>query len=265
MEHLNYCRQIRKQIDALQGSNRLNVHQQLLWSNLHDMASESVKFLLPENGMLIEDLDLRGLDEEIELRLPHGLIAIEWRHTAPHEPGSEQSTKRVVFAKEEGNAVVCWSVAFVDKRALWVPLPHFWFPRRGYITRTTNGIRMNLGCSMPESAGDIHAEAERVLGLLNALQCTNVSIERSARKNADKQVKTALNFDDYHVLTIKRQAAAASDSAGGSHRSPREHLRRGHIRRLGDGRKVWVNATVVAAALGCGVVSKSYAMQGPTP
>jgi len=69
-------------------------------------------------------------------------------------------------------------------------------------------------------------------------------------------------FDDYHILTIESPKAAASDGGhGGSHRSPREHLRRGHIRRLEDGRKLWINATVVNAGVG-GKVSKDYRIAG---
>ena len=47
----------------------------------------------------------------------------------------------------------------------------------------------------------------------------------------------------------------------GHHRSPREHLRRGHIRRLADGRRIWVNAAIVGAGKGVGVVSKDYALR----
>lgn len=42
--------------------------------------------------------------------------------------------------------------------------------------------------------------------------------------------------------------------------SPREHLRRGHIRRLEDGRKFWINAAVVAAGNG-GKIHKDYGIR----
>jgi hypothetical protein len=53
-----------------------------------------------------------------------------------------------------------------------------------------------------------------------------------------------------------------SNSLGGSHCSPREHLRRGHIRRIAGNRCVWVNSCVVAAGSRFGV-SKDYTMRNP--
>lgn len=101
-----------------------------------------------------------------------------------------------------------------------------------------------------------------MLSFLNALQCVNVHIERSMPKKGNKKIKAALQFDSYHVLTIDVPGRPADLSGiGGPHRSPREHLRRGHIRRLTDGRRIWVNATVVAAGRGAGIVTKDYALR----
>jgi hypothetical protein len=97
--------------------------------------------------------------------------------------------------------------------------------------------------------------------MLNALACSNVHIERSEPKKSSKKIKSALPFDTYHILTIDVPGNSGGGMATGSHRSPREHLRRGHIRRLGDGRRIWVNATVVAAGRGAGVVTKDYAIR----
>ena len=98
-----------------------------------------------------------------------------------------------------------------------------------------------------------------IISLCNALACSNVHIERSEPKKAGKKIKAALPFDAYHILTIDATGAAGERvGRAGEHRSPREHLRRGHIRRLADGRRIWINATVVAAGRGAGVVSKDY-------
>lgn len=52
---------------------------------------------------------------------------------------------------------------------------------------------------------------------------------------------------DYHCLTVttNRQSSAKGQGTG-THASPRQHLRRGHIRRLPD-KKVWVNSCVVGS------------------
>jgi hypothetical protein len=100
-----------------------------------------------------------------------------------------------------------------------------------------------------------------LLSLLNALACSNVRIERSEPRMRRKKSASALPFDTYHVLTVGPPGTGPHGSLTGGHRSPREHLRRGHIRRLEDGRRIWVNATVVAAGRGAGVVTKDYAVK----
>jgi len=96
------------------------------------------------------------------------------------------------------------------------------------------------------------------------LSCRNVHTEKSLPKktsvamNAGK--KNAVPFDAYHYLVIDTAKKSESSGVGGSHASPREHLRRGHIRRLADGRRIWVNATVVSVGNG-GVVEKDYVMR----
>jgi hypothetical protein len=47
-------------------------------------------------------------------------------------------------------------------------------------------------------------------------------------------------------------------ASGGTHASPRVHLRRGHIRRL-PGKNIWVNATIVGNS-DLGVVIKDYSV-----
>ena len=51
-----------------------------------------------------------------------------------------------------------------------------------------------------------------------------------------------------------------SEELGGTHASPRTHLRRGHIRRLRWGPKVWVNSCVVNPGA-IGGVNKDYAVR----
>ena len=58
------------------------------------------------------------------------------------------------------------------------------------------------------------------------------------------------------ILTIKPSVRSSSAEKGGSHTSPRQHLRRGHIRRLDSG-NIWVNSCVVGSAEK-GRIDKSY-------
>lgn len=85
---------------------------------------------------------------------------------------------------------------------------------------------------------------------LAALNCANVGTESIAAPkalNAKRQKKGKTPFFDYKVLNLG--AAHSYEGVGaGMHASPRTHLRRGHLRRLGEkagNKTLWINATVV--------------------
>lgn len=64
-------------------------------------------------------------------------------------------------------------------------------------------------------------------------------------------------FFDYKVLTINtKEASPTKNGITGTHACPRQHLRRGHIRRLKN-KHVWVNSCVVGDATK-GMVKKDY-------
>lgn len=99
-----------------------------------------------------------------------------------------------------------------------------------------------------------------ILSLVEALSCKNVTHEalpvRKLNKGAAK--RGALPFDEYRVLvinTVKGKGVKAG-SAGDRH-SPREHLRRGHVRVYESGLRVWVQSTVVNAGIGSSI-NKDY-------
>jgi hypothetical protein len=77
-----------------------------------------------------------------------------------------------------------------------------------------------------------------------------------------KYAKAGVTGWTWHQITIDlERARAKSASLGGTHASPRWHIRRGHWRHLSDGRRVFVRECQVGdPALG-GVV-KDYAVKG---
>ena len=84
------------------------------------------------------------------------------------------------------------------------------------------------------------------------------------RKNAKRIKQGKLPMYETRRLVIKAPITrgAASQAQGDSDRQgPREHLRRGHIRRLQDGRRIWVQSCVVGSREN-GVIHKSYAVVG---
>jgi len=283
MEHLNYSRQLVRQCMDLLTVPGLEPERRALLSSVVDLHGTSTKFILPDGGRLYDDKEFRALDESVPLRLPYPYVALEYhsneRERAMDEPvghvnGVPQyeaadfvsATKRVVYARERSGYIVATIAFWTRHDGLWRVLPECAIPNIGYLDRgVTYADRPAIKAAFQDQRvplSDYMDELGALLCFLNILQCSNVQVERSEPKHAGKKIKAALPFDAYHILTIDVPSKAAGEGAAtGGHRSPREHLRRGHIRRLADGRRIWVNATVVAAGRGAGVVTKDYAVR----
>lgn len=267
MEHLNFCRQFALQCMSGLLVPSLRFEHKTLFAHGLDLCSASQKFILPRNGVLLEDLNLRGLDQDLPLRLPHKFIAIEYisdSHVDDKTP--IKSTKRIIFARESDEGILISPASYLDCDGTWAMYGTAIISRTAAFTKPTSGPLfvnsfpiIDSPCVDPNPR-DFDGEICVILSFLNVLACSNVCIERSEPRKAGKKIKAALPFDTYHVLTIDvaKSPGAGTGLTGISHRSPREHLRRGHIRRLEDGRRIWVNATVVAAGRGAAKVEKDY-------
>lgn len=275
MHPLNYCRQMVKHFSEMIAIPSVAPDVKAYMSHCIDLAKASHKFLLPDGGRLYDDKDYRALDEREPLNLPYPLIAIEFERSAgylasnPHTSGDVQPRKALLFARQREDCIAISVVVWAEHVGRWVPYPEVALPRTGYINRGSriNGyvgvlLAQNPSAFMDISGDEYMDEVGALLCLLNVLQCRNVHVDTCApsRVRASMTRKGALPFDTYHVLTIDAAPSGTARYGAGSHRSPREHLRRGHIRRLEEGRRIWVNATVVAAGRGAGVVSKDYAI-----
>lgn len=111
-------------------------------------------------------------------------------------------------------------------------------------------------------------ETRTTYEFLAAINCSNVGMETvtaSAALNSKRIKNGKRPFFDYKVLDIDVGASGGSRTGStGLGASVRTHLRRGHIRRLGEkfGNKVlWINATMVNASSTKGVVDKAYRMK----
>lgn len=265
MEHLNYCRQMVTQFTTSLKKPGFPKENAEILSHYVDLANASMKFIMPLGGRLLDDKELRGLDENEPLRLPHQFIAIEYeRERLPENEHERQPSKGLLFARERDGWIVISICAWLDDLQMWGPMPEASIPQIGFLDRNAplNRGRVPMRISSPQGLPntDYADEAGALLDLLNALACSNVQAVRSRARKVAKKAKSALPFDDYHVLMIESHESSATNGLGlGTHRSPREHLRRGHIRRLAD-KRIWVNATIVAAGRGAGIVRKDYAL-----
>lgn len=261
MQPLNFCRQVIKQFretGSLGGWADIGTTNAVETVNA---AEKAVKFCLPDGGKIINDTELRGLDGGIELHLPFNLIALEFIVTAPPEEGRFRSSKRVVIAEEKEEFLECRALFWADDHNQWRALPDFDIPKKDYMFKQDGSLMLRLN-TLAITLSDVQQEVEVLLDFINALQCSNVDITKEKGRKNNKSTKNPLPFDDYHFLTITRSEDATTSASGvgpgaRSHRSPREHLRRGHIRRLPTGKKVWVSAAVICAGQG-GRVHKDY-------
>lgn len=110
---------------------------------------------------------------------------------------------------------------------------------------------------------DMNDEVYVVLELLQALSCDNVKPVKAVFKKplSLKQKRSKLPLDTYHILTVDisshKSESQSENEPSGEGTSPREHLRRGHIRTYKSGVKVWINACVVNPGTE-GKVTKDY-------
>lgn len=264
--------------------------------SLLSSAKEAVKFVMPTDGKLF-DTKLAGLSENH--RLPYERILIEYECKSPGGMSSEvfgeratrPANKRIVFAEQyEKTIAVASIVSFKDPYGndVWTVQPYISEIIPANLVDGANievtapeGIstpvisqflvdHFDMGGHAKKTFGDAwkeHAyfdmldEVNCVLNLMEALSCKNVSAEQLPVKNNKlaQRKKGALPYDLYHVLVVNSRSGEKSVDQGGSHRSPREHIRRGHIRRLPSG-NIWVNSTIVNHG-NHGKVHKVYALE----
>jgi hypothetical protein len=101
------------------------------------------------------------------------------------------------------------------------------------------------------------------------LSLENVKVEKRGApklsvvgtRSQKKKHKSRKSFD-YHVLSINGETwDSPYENVGGGHGGVRSHLRRGHIRRLSNGKTTWVRAAFIRGSKE-GFVNKDYDILG---
>lgn len=264
MKPLNYCRELKRFNKMLIKRHSFTKDYTDVLKEYIDLCNRSEKFLLPDGGLLL-DTDLKGIDETQKLRLPHQCTCIEYAVSGSHS-GSDtsQSTKRILFAEElEDSNIILIKIAYwADNLRAWLVLPEIGIPRDDYLIRDGSGVAtikmMRKITVTPED--DYQGEVSSLLGLINILNCSNVNMRTTkTRRPRKSKARSPYPFDSYQILMVGGQASPyIPKGVAGSGRSPREHVRRGHIRRLQSGHTIWVNASIVNAGASNGLVTKNY-------
>ena len=238
-----------------------------LYQYVGELSEKAVRFILPDGGEILEDNEFKAI-----LRLPFPVIALEYFENESASEGLYESTKRMVIAFEvpdgDGFYISIMPVSWIDVSEMWQPFPPISLRTgaQGSDLRITTGTNWGLKCHHPNhyadyvfDMGDYMNEALALFSFLNALACSNITTEKVPRKGP-LNPSGMIPFDEYHVLTLPSQQRGEGSDKGGSHRSPREHMRRGHIRRLTDSRRIWVNATIVNCGIGA-KINKHYSLR----
>jgi len=224
----------------------------------------SQHFTLPAGGRLFDD-GLRGLDTDLHaIRLPYPVITLSF---------ADGARRTLVVAQElheAGQTTIVVSVATdTGDGQGWGFYPCTAQPEQrhddgsiGWQCFDSIGSRLDR-TPMHEA---VMAAGRSVLELVEALSCNNVAAEVVERidpaVNARRRRQGKLALYEVHRLVVKvGDVAHAIGAPMGDRNGPREHLRRGHVRRLPDGRKTWVQCCVVGSRA-LGVVRKSaYALE----
>lgn len=251
MNPLNYCRQLKKQLNVALFKMSVTDPSYQDMVKVEELVSKSQKFMLPEGGVWYDDPDLRALDITQKLRLPFPVIALEY--ACPHD----SCNKVILLAEEVDDVIAINTVAYSTEKQSWGGYSEIELPTEGYIIRhEDDSLQIRIGHFNDNSS--YLRSAHILLSFLNVLSCKNVTTYKTNSLKKNKGTKDSLKFDTYHVLTVETNSApSASNGISREGRSPREHLRRGHIRCYQDGKRVWVNATVVNAGKG-GRIIKDY-------
>jgi len=257
----NYAAQAEK---ALYGMNDLAFKNYSLVNIKKDL-SQSVHFVMPDGGKIFND-GLKGIiyNNPDLIKLPFQKITLEFMN---------EGHKFLLLFKQEEDGMISHILMMQSPNELWAVVPLL---LTSYLEKNSSGkIAQRLKSTtivhgVPEEAsiklhGMMQSGIVYLFELLEALSCTNVEIsthQPASQKNEQRIKSHKLPIYETKVLTIKAGKKESSGIVAGikcSHASPRQHLRRGHVRRIESG-NIWVNSCVVGNKEN-GVIDKQYKVQ----
>lgn len=245
-----------------------------------DLWNSAPKFICPMNGIFFEDKNfMRYLPY---FRLPFKAMVLEYPGTLGSYEGTGNPDVGIslmtVESTVDGVLGADCLVAYEDKSTKnWMIVPGLLFIPYGDPSGTTKeymgnstitavmrntafktwakhkGIDPNYEpdrAKLLKTVGDVlQRECMSLLQMSVAMSCSNVKTEvKKAPKfiNTKRKAKGESPLYEYHLLTVDTSHRNdRGDPQGGNHASPRQHLRRGHVRRYQSGLTIWINDMVV--------------------
>lgn len=244
-------------------------------------------FSLPDHGKLTDRTFKRISGDD--LRPPYECVILEYTalRGAPTRPGEDTFSKRLVIAIDMGTHVTVLPCAFNDRTKQWIP--HI-------VTATFTYTKDNI-CFFKDGYMQVEAKHDvclpRVLALSNRrFNFSNEELIRVAARDVNDEVNAYIDFcytlhnNETYVDTVEPDAAKnklrrsmgkaplftykvltvgkpkrKSQHLGGTHASPRSHLRRGFYRTSKHGVRHWVQPCMVKGETE-GFVHKDYRVEG---
>jgi hypothetical protein len=252
-----------KLIELLQQSIKIDDHPESISYRNHAIESikNSIKFDLgnfsdlpmPRSGQPIEYCRLPYSKTYLETKEDNayfGFLLIEMKDNSPND----------------APATGIFMLPFLKQRLM--PWPYF------YRLESTGefgwmyipGIDKSALSALPEdmqNEAKMPQEVAIILNFLHVLNCGNMDFKNNMPPLAlnRKRIKSGkLPLYEFKTLMLKPNKLNPVDN-GGSHASPRLHLRRGHIRNFRNGKKTWVRACAVGSKK-LGVIHKDYKFIG---
>jgi hypothetical protein len=199
--------------------------------------------------------DLRPLIMGEPLQLPHPAVVFEVKDRHP------ERTSLRVYARPFEDRVEAVFVYKDKRRRQWSDcMAHAVFAKPGWSNVTANPeVTQEEAAIYNEVVASIVWRALTILA--HAGDVKERKITPALRR---KYAKAGVRGWTWHQIIIDLDRARAKHTAlGGTHASPRWHIRRGHWRRLANGRRIFINQCQVGDSAHGGVV-KDYIVKGPS-
>jgi len=245
-------------------------------------------FVLPDHGKLKERKGPLELTGDI-FRPPYPICVLEFTGDhAPDVPEHAISTRRIVMTFDHGDRVDIIPVTYIDYMGIWAPpilkftlyygehiavridkeevstLTHFNSVMPDLFTTIKNET---FGGSLEkfanEMAQDFQDELWAYTDFCRTLHENHVAfedVEPDKKLNKMRRARGKAPLFTYKTLVIGRKKRK-SQFLGGTHASPRSHLRRGHYRTSQKGVRHWVQPCMIKGETD-GFVHMDYSVVG---
>lgn len=267
----NYAAQAEKGLLLFSKDKRNHPSDRKTAETISEIIHYSTHFALPDDAEIFND-DLKGLYGNY-IELPYKAITIEFHLTGKWSQGVKGNALLTATSTDYNSDIIIFGAYFYPvMMEYWQPVCYSMSIQKNlFIDNKRNTANMNLKIVCPGiySIDKIENHDLYMIGslelslheMLEALQCKNVKegIQQQYSPSNDKRIKQGkLPIYETKILTIDTSYSASGrkEAGSGTHASPRQHLRRGHIRRLPSG-NIWINSCVVGDP-SKGTIHKQY-------